>query len=119
MVIAMCRLFSIFRTKPSRKFQPLSQSDEKISANFVQIQMMRLGRRTFGFPAQGAFFGGANGNSQRKGFHSGGRLRSGGRLPRPRESKIENGTPMCYTINASAAFMKQVQAAHHKIKQRS
>ena len=37
----------------------------------------------------------------------------------PRESKIENGTPMCYTINASAAFMKQVQAAHHKIKQRS
>lgn len=36
MVIAMCRLFSIFRTKPSRKFQPLSQSDEKIPANFVQ-----------------------------------------------------------------------------------
>lgn len=36
MVIAMCRLFSIFRTKSSRKFRPLSQSDEKISANFVQ-----------------------------------------------------------------------------------
>lgn len=36
MVIVICRLFSIFRTKPSRKFRPLSQSDEKISANFVQ-----------------------------------------------------------------------------------
>ena len=92
MVIVICRLFSIFRTKPSRKFQPLSQSDEKISANFVQIQMMRLGRRTFGFPAQGAFWG-ANGNSQRKGFHSGGRLRSGGRLPCPLKAKLKTEPP--------------------------
>lgn len=118
MVIAMCRLFSIFRTKPSRKFQPLSQSDEKISVNFVQIQMMRLGRRTFGFPAQGAFWGGKwKFPAERLPL---GRAFAFRRPPSmPAESKIENRTPMCYTINASADFMKRVQAAHHKIKQRS
>lgn len=45
MVIAMCRLFSVFRTKPSRKFQPLSQSDEKISANFVQKARLTAAER--------------------------------------------------------------------------